>query len=283
MNDTFAEYRSYLFSIAYRMLGSVMDAEDMVQDAYLRWQSVDHSNVEQPKSFLAKMTTRLCIDHQRSAQVRRETYIGPWLPEPLATAAPNTEDVVLLADTLSIAFLRLLERLTPTERAVFLLRHVFDYEYREISDIVQKNEAACRQLYRRARQHLVQEAPRFDTDWSQQQTIVHAFWEACQQNDAAALRDILAEDVVMWSDGGGRVTAARKPVQSVEKVITFLFGIMRLAPPSYRVKLAVFNHQPAAQVWVDEQLITVMIVDVRHGRIQNIYSIVNPEKLRHLR
>lgn len=282
MDGTFIQYRPYLFSIAYRMLGSVMDAEDMVQDAYLRWTKVDAGLIEQPKAFLAKIVTRLCIDHLRSAQVTRESYVGPWLPEPLATAAPDSESLVLIADTLSLAFLRLLERLTPNERAVYLLRHVFDYEYGEISEIVEKSEAACRQLFRRARQHLTSQEARFDTQWAEQEALVNAFWEACQQNDTESLRSILAEDVVMWSDGGGKVTAARKPVKSVEKVITFLFGIMRLAPPSYRVKFGVCNHQPAAQVWVDGQLISVMIVDVRHGRVQNIFTVLNPDKLRHL-
>lgn len=282
--DTFNSYRAYLFAIAYRMLGSVMDAEDMVQETYLRWQNSDAAAIESPKSYLAAIITRLCIDHLRSAKVQRETYMGEWLPEPLLLdPLPPQEDMAALADTLSIAFLVLLETLSPTERAAFLLREVFDYEYAEIAEMVGKSEANCRQMVRRARQHLADGRPRFQSTPEEQQHIVYQFAQACVQGDMAGLLALLAEDVVEYSDGGGKVVAAIKPVHGADKVARFFLGLMKKLPDTLAYKLAIANGRPAILSYLDGEPINVTILDIDDGRIQRIYNIVNPDKLRHIK
>ncbi|MEM7334603.1 MAG: RNA polymerase sigma-70 factor [Chloroflexota bacterium] len=284
-NETFPQYQPYLFSIAYRMLGSVMDAEDMVQEAWLRWQKSNQTQVESPKSFLASVVTRLCIDHLRSAKVRRESYIGPWLPEPLLSEPESNdgEAIMMLADNVSYAFLQLLERMTPTERAVYLLRHVFEYEYKEISLIVEKSEAACRQIFRRARQHLTADQPRFDMNWEAQQLLLGQFWQACLENDVQSLQSILAEDVIFYSDGGGKAKAARRPVQSKSKVLSFLLGLIRLAPADFQARPAIINGQMGAVGEVNGRIFNIFVFYMRNGRIQNIYSVLNPDKLKHIK
>ncbi|GIK56233.1 MAG: RNA polymerase sigma-70 factor [Chloroflexi bacterium] len=282
--DTFNSYRAYLFAIAYRMLGSVMDAEDMVQETYLRWQNSAAAAIESPKSYLAAIITRLCIDHLRSAKVQRETYMGEWLPEPLLLdSMPAQEDMAALSDTLSIAFLVLLETLSPTERAVFLLREVFDYEYAEIAEMVGKSEANCRQMVRRARQHLADGRPRFQSTPAEQQHIVYQFAQACVQGDMTGLLALLAEDVVEYSDGGGKVVAAIKPVHGAEKVARFFLGLMKKLPDTLAYQLAIANGRPAILSYLDGEPINVTILDIGDGRIQRIYNIVNPDKLRHLK
>lgn len=284
MNETFTQLQPYLFSIAYRMLGSVMDAEDMVQEAWLRWQKSDQQQVASSKAYLASITTRLCIDHLRSAKVQRESYIGPWLPEPLVSNATTDdgERMMLLADNVSFAFMQLLERLSPTERAVYLLRHVFDYEYREISEIVEKSEAACRQIFRRARQHLAAEKPRFDNSLAEQQAIMGRFWQACLEQDVATLKTIVAEDVTIYSDGGGKVFAARRPVHSFDNVVRFLFGLMRLATDAHQLVPVTINGQSGAVTLFNGRIYNIFVFDVRNGRVQNIYSVLNPDKLQHI-
>lgn len=279
----FTEYRAYLFSIAYRMLGSVMDAEDMVQDTFLRWQQVALSNVESPKSYLATIITRRCIDHLRSAKVQREQYIGTWLPEPLLVeTAVLPADHLTLAESLSMAFLVMLETLSPTERAVFLLREVFDYGYEEISTIVQKSESNCRQIVRRAKQHLTAGRPRFDAQPDAQQQILAEFMQACIGGELDSLMALLAEDVVHYSDGGDKVFAAKKPVVGAEMVARFILRIIQQAPENVSTKFSTANGQPAFVIRVDGRSYGIMIFDVRNGRIQNIYTVVNPDKLKHI-
>jgi RNA polymerase sigma-70 factor (ECF subfamily) len=283
MTNTFTQYRAYVFSIAYRMLGSVMDAEDMVQETFLQWRKVDQAEVESPKSYLATIVTRLCIDHLRSARVQRETYVGPWLPEPLVTeTGPSAEGMTALSDSLSTAFLVLLERLTPTERAAFLLREVFAYDYAEVANIINKSEANSRQIVRRARQHIQDRRPRFDPSPSDQTELLQEFMQACTNGDMSGLMALLAEDVVEYSDGGGKVYAALKPIYGAEKVARFLFALTRQAPAESSAEVGQVNGQPALFLYVAGQLFGVMTMDVVDGRIQNIYSVVNPDKLRHL-
>lgn len=283
MNEPFTQYRPYLFSIAYRMLGSVMDAEDMVQEAWLRWQKSNQRTVQTPKSFLAAITTRLCIDHLRSAKVQRESYFGQWLPEPLLSeSTEDGEAMMLVADNVSFAFLRLLERLSPTERAVFLLRNVFDYEYSEIAEVVEKSEAACRQLYRRARQHLADERPRFDHDLAEQKQVMGQFWQACLESDVQALKRLVAEDVVFYSDGGGKATAALNPIYSAEKVIRFVVALVKQAPEGLALHQTMVNAQPGVMVTVNGRLFNIFVLDIRNGRVQTIYSVLNPDKLQHI-
>jgi RNA polymerase sigma-70 factor (ECF subfamily) len=283
MTDTFTQYRAYAFSIAYRMLGSVMDAEDMVQETFLQWRKVDQSEVESPKSYLATIVTRLCIDYLRSARVQRETYVGPWLPEPLVTeTGPSAEGMTALSDSLSTAFLVLLESLTPTERAAFLLREVFAYDYAEVAEIIDKSEANVRQIVRRARQHIQARRPHFEPSPTDQTVLLEQFMKACANGDMSGLMALLAEDVVEYSDGGGKVHAARKPIIGAEKVAQFLLGITRKAPAESSVQVGRANGQPALFIYVAGLLYGVMVMEVVDGRIQNIYSVVNPDKLRHL-
>lgn len=283
MTDTFTQYRAYVFSIAYRMLGSVMDAEDMVQETFLHWRKVDQAEVKSPKSYLATIVTRLCLDYLRSARVQRETYVGPWLPEPLVKeTGPSAEGMTALSDSLSTAFLVLLESLTPTERAAFLLREVFAYEYAEVAEIIGKSETNVRQIVRRAKQHIEDRRPRFDPSPTDQTALLEQFMQACANGDLSGLMALLAEDVVEYSDGGGKVHAARKPIIGAEKVAHFLLGITRQAPADAAVQVGQANGQPALFIYEAGQLFGVMTMDVVNGRIQNIYSVVNPDKLRHL-
>jgi RNA polymerase sigma-70 factor (ECF subfamily) len=282
-SEHFNDYRPYLFAIAYRMLGSVMDAEDMVQETFLRWQKVPGDTVISPKSFLATIVTRLCLDHLQSARVRREEYIGPWLPEPLlADTAVSSEGSVLLTESVSIAFLQLLEKLSPIERATFLLREVFDYSYSEIAIMLDKNEAACRQLVRRARQHLRANRPRFEANSAASQQLTAEFFQACVEGNMAILLTLLAEDAVEWSDGGGNVSAARRPIIGREKVARLMLGLARQAPAQAETELRFINGQPGGVIFVDGRPFAVLVLDIRDNQIQNIYNIVNPEKLSHI-
>jgi RNA polymerase sigma-70 factor (ECF subfamily) len=264
------------------MLGSVMDAEDVVQEAYLRWERAG-AVAESPKAYLTAVVTRLCIDFLRSAKVRRETYVGPWLPEPLVMAvSPNVEEDVTLSETLSLAFLVLLESLSPTERAVFLLRQVFDYDYAEIAAIVGKSEANCRQMMRRARQHIEAGKPRYDVPLKQQEALVAQFAEACVAGDLEGLINLLAEDIEVWSDGGGKVVAARKVVYGREMVARFLLGIMRLAPDNAESEFAVINGQLGIVARVHGRPVLVMALEMGNGRVQTIRNVLNPDKLQHI-
>jgi RNA polymerase sigma-70 factor (ECF subfamily) len=280
--ESFADLRPYLFTVAYNMLGSVMDAEDMVQETYLRWQRAGEV-ADSPKAYLTAVITRLCIDHLRSAKVQREEYIGPWLPEPLVTAvSPNTEENIALSETLSLAFLVLLESLSPTERATFLLREIFDYDYAEIATIVGKSEVNCRQMVRRARQHIEAGKPRFDVSLTQQETLVTQFAEACAVGDLEGLINLLAEDIEVWSDGGGKVTAARKIVYGRDKVARFMLNVTRLAPENATTELALINGQLGIVARVNDHPVLVMALEMENGRVQTIRNILNPDKLQHI-
>ena len=244
--EQFSQYRSLLFSIAYRMLGSAMEAEDMVQETFLRWQQVPEGEVKSTKAYLTSIITRLCIDQLRSARVQREQYVGPWLPEPLLTEqTPQQSDPTVLAESLSMAFLVLLERLNPTERAIFLLREVFDYGYAEIARIVGKSEANCRQLARRARQHITSQRPRFEPSPEAQQRLTSQFMETVATGDLPGLLTLLADDITLWSDGGGKVTSATRPIHGATNVAHFFLGIVRKIPANYKVRLTWVNNRPA--------------------------------------
>src|SRR5207244_19870 len=242
----FDSARPLLFSIAYRMLGSVMDAEDLVQDAYLRWQEAPEAEVRSPHAYLATIVTRLAINHLRSARAKREAYVGPWLPEPLVTdQAADPSTAVELAESLSMAFLVLLERLSPIERAVFLLHEVFDFEYAEIARIVDKTEANCRQLLARARKRMGESRARFQADPAQAKRLTQRFTEASVAGDLDGLLAVLAEDITLWADGGGKAKgAALKPVYGAASVARFVLGIMsRVVPVETIVRPAQINGQ----------------------------------------
>ena len=279
--DVFESYRPLLFSIAYRMLGSVMEAEDLVQESYLRYSATDPATIKSAKAFLSTIITRLCLDHLKSAQVQRENYVGPWLPEPLLSSeAP--EQILHQKESITMAFLVLLETLSPTERAVFLLRDVFEYPYAQIAQILDKKEANCRQLYRRAKGRLRQDRPRFETSPQRQQAIISTAMQALNEGDEAALMTVLAQDIALWSDGGGKVVAAGKPLFGRDIISRFLFGLARLQPEETQFDFAEVNGTESLIIRLEGQIISVMNFICREGKIAEIRSVLNPDKLKHL-
>ncbi len=284
MNSTevFDRNRPLLFSISYRMLGSVMEAEDVVQEAYVRWQGTEDEEVRSPSAYLSTVVTRLCIDRLRSAQARREQYVGPWLPEPLLEEQSlGTADLDAdLDDSLSMAFLVLLESLTPVERAVFLLREVFGYEYAEVASLVGKSEANCRQISRRARQSVAARRPRFESSPEQEERLTEGFLHASLEGDMKALLELLSEDVTLYSDGGGKTRAALNPIYGANKVARFLAGIRGKIPPDFAVRKARVNGRPGFVSYLgDGSPQSVVTFDVLEGRVKTIRLVVNPEKL----
>jgi RNA polymerase sigma-70 factor, ECF subfamily len=289
MVDPVAELRPLLFSIAYRMLGSASDAEDIVQEAFLRFhrETGAGTQVESPKSYLSAVTTRLCIDHLRSARVRRESYVGTWLPEPLLTEeTSDAERHAETADSLSMGFLVLLESLTPVERAVFLLREVFEYDYDEIASVVGKSEENCRQIAVRARRQVQAGKPRFEASKAEREELARRFFRAAGEGDVDSLVGMLAADVVAYADGGGKATAFPRPVHGRDKVVRILRGPAargeRLSVSG--IRLAEINGQPGA-MFLDPDGVPVVAVslDIADGQVQTLHAVSNPEKLEHLR
>lgn len=278
--DEFEQARPLLFGLAYQMLGSVMVAEDLVQETFLRWQGVAGDAVSHPKAYLVTVLTHLCLDHLKASSTQREEYVGPWLPEPLVQErAPDASDALALADSLSTAFLLLLQQLAPVERAIFLLHDVFDYGFVEIAPVVGKSEANCRQIARRARQQLAARRPRFQPTPEQQTLLVQQFVQTCANGDMAALVSLLAEDAVLLSDGGGKAAAALKPILGADKVARFILSVLAKAPPDVSLRFAEVNGQVGLILYTGERPYTVLTVDIVEGRIQTIYIVVNPDKL----
>ncbi len=278
--EIFATYRPLLFGIAYRMLGSVMDAEDIVQEAYLHWQRRGDTPVASPKAFLSTIVTRQSINHLHAARTQRETYPGPWLPEPIvAEREPEMAETTVLHESLSMAFLILLESLTPVERAIFLLHDVFAYDFHEIAGIVGKGEANCRQIARRARQQIQARRPRFDPDPAQRERLTQQFIAACTDGDLSGLLATLANDATLWTDGGGKATAALRPVLGAEPIAAFILGIMRKIPS--RHERTVVNGQPGLIIQTDRGP-SVLALDIADGAIRAIHVVANPDKLRAL-
>jgi RNA polymerase sigma-70 factor (TIGR02957 family) len=288
-------YRPLMFSIAYRMTGSVNDAEDIVQEAFLRLTRAlrDGTSIAAPKAYLATVTTRLAISHLRSARVRREAYVGCWLPEPLVAdelnpvapaTAPDPAERAEMSDSLSMAFLVLLESLSPTERAVFLLHEVFSYDYREIAEITGKSEPNCRQIFARARHHIDAGKPRFDASREQRDEVARRFFEAAAGGDLDALLQLLAPDVVTIGDGGGKGQARREPLHGSQRVARFILGLFRRAQKQGLHGVpAVVNGQPGAVAYDAEgHVVSVFALDIADGLVQAVRSVVNPDKLHHL-
>jgi len=282
----FAEYRPLLFSIAYRMLGSVMDAEDIVQDVYLRWQKVDAADVENVKGFLTTMATRMCIDFLKSARVQREEYIGPWLPEPMPEERDtyrSPADMLQLSESLSMAFLVMLETLTPDQRAVFILHDVFGYSYGEVAEVIGKSESTCRQLASRARQYIRRDEGRFEAPPEYHSELTQKFLSVVAGGDVDGLVNLLAEDVVAWSDGGGKAFAARRPIYGIEQVVRFLFGIKKQADATTRTEIKPVNGRDAVHIYHEGRLYAIMTLQFSdEGKLTGIYSQLNPDKLAHL-
>lgn len=277
----FEQYRSYLFSIAYRMLGSVMDAEDMVQETFLRWEKVDPSHVQSSKHYLSKAVVNLCIDHLRALQAERETYPGVWLPEPIVNSQPQAMmETLMQSESVSMAFLKLLETLTPLERAVYLLRYVFDYEYAEIAAIVHKSEANCRQIAHRAHDNITRQRPRFPVSAEQHEYITRQFIEMCMHGNVEGLIALLADEAILYSDGGGRVKAAMRPIFGAQKVARLIFGILRNAPSNVQYGLRTVNGHTGIVTYIDGKTDQVVTLDIRENQIQTIYVVRNPDKLR---
>ena len=275
--QAFDEYRGLLFSIAYRMLSSATDAEDIVQEAFVRWLQAGEEGVQSAKAYLSTIVVRLCINQAESARARREVYIGPWLPEPILTS-PEVVETAIQGETLSFAFLVLLEQLGPLERAVFLLREVFEYDYPEIAEIVGKSETNCRQILRRARQHLEQHRPRFAASRERQEQITEQFLRASTSGEMQGLLNLLTDDIVFVGDGGGKANVPLKPIHGPARVARGATGGLRFFA-GIQTHLAEVNGQPAIIGYLHGQPCGVLICEIAGERIRQIYAVANPEKL----
>lgn len=268
--------RPLLFSLAYRMVGGVGDAEDLVQEAFLRLHRED-AEVQSPKAFLTTVVTRLAIDHLRSARVRREAYVGQWLPEPLV-AAPPASDQVVHDETLSLAFLTLLERLTPVERAVYVLHELFAYSHDEVAAVVGKSAANCRQILARARRHVDAGRPRFEPSRERREALLARFLDAVGAGDVDALVGLLAADAISYADGGGKARATLKPIYGAAKVAR-LWARLGTQRDAFTVLAADVNGQPGVVGLQDGVAVAVLSVDVAGDRVQSVWAVVNPDKL----
>lgn len=282
----FEEHRQLLFGIAYRMLGTVMDAQDMVQDTYVRWQKAGPEEIRSPRAWLTTTITRLCINHLQLARVQRETYVGSWLPEPLVDErAPDPAEATQLADSLSLAFLVLLETLTPAERAVFILREGFGYEFSEIAAVVEKSEANCRQILARARKHVEERRPRFDASPAETEKLVRPFIAAVRKGDLDALLAAMAEDVVLVSDGGGKAHPPVPPMHGAEMIARMLINVSRknaAETATEDLRLVSINGLPGFVSFVGGRPRRVVAFGFKQGRVHAIFVVTNPDKLRHV-
>ncbi len=280
----FEQHRGLLFSIAYRMLGSVADAEDALQDAFIRWQRASETDVRSPKSFLVTIVSRLCINHLQSARVQRETYIGEWLPEPLVTEPGNDVSRIAEVDeSVSMAMMLLLERLTPVERAVFLLGEIFDYTHAEIGGMLGISEPNCRQLLKRAKQRVRMERPRFSPSGRQHTELLERFYQAAGRGDMDGLLALLSSDVVMHTDGGGKAAALPLPIYGPDKVArASVFGLAKLRMLNPLQRIVEINGEPGIVSYVEGRPQSVFTIEVNDGRVRAVYIVTNPEKLAHL-
>ncbi len=276
--EVFLRLRPALFGVAYRMLGSATEADDVLQEAFLRWRSQPGNAIESPKAFLTTVVTRLCIDQLRSARARRETYVGQGLPEPVSTD-PEPSGSAELADSLSLAFLVLLEELSPAERAAFILREVFGYSYAETAVVLERSEPACRQLVSRALRQIGGRRRRFDSDGRVGEELVVRFLAACAGGDVDGLLSLLAPDVVVWTDGGSKVKSAPRPVVGPGRATRFLINVTKRLPAGAQVRTASINGQPGVVIEEDGVPITVAALDIVDGVICGVRVISNPDKL----
>ncbi len=277
--DVFVGHRNLLFTVAYEMLGSAADAEDVLQETWLRWVEVDRAEVRDERAYLVRIVTRLALNRMRTNARRRESYVGPWLPEPLLTTPDVAEDVEL-ADSVSLAMLTLLETLGPTERAVFVLREVFDFGYEEIAAAVDKTPAAVRQIAHRARAHVAERRPRAEATRTERERVVATFLAAVATGDIQSLMDVLAPDVVLVTDGGGVKKAALRPILGRDKVLRFLDAVS--AGLEAVADVVVVNGAPALRIVLDGELDTVASMVVEDGLVTGLYVVRNPAKLARL-
>lgn len=275
--DEFVAHRNLLFTVAYEMLGSAADAEDVLQETWLRWADVDHDQVRKPRAYLVRITTRLALNRIRTLARRRESYVGPWLPEPLLTTPDVAEDVEL-ADSVSTAMLLVLETLTPTERAVFVLREVFDLPYDDIAAAVDKSPAAVRQIAHRARSHVEARRPRETISDQERTAVVERFLAAVATGDLQGLMDVLSPDVVLITDGGGKKQAALRPIHGVDKVLRFLAAVMP-DDGTASASPTLVNGSPGLRLLLGDELDTIASMRVDDGRVTALYLVRNPDKL----
>ncbi|MEU6591366.1 RNA polymerase sigma-70 factor [Streptomyces sp. NPDC046881] len=284
--DVFEEHRPLLMGVAYRMLGRVADAEDVVQEAWLRWYQADRTDVREPRAYLVRITTRLAIDRLRQVQSRGEAYVGPWLPEPYLTefadTAPDTADRAVLADTVSLAVLVVLESLSPLERAVFVLREAFGYPFAEIASLLDRAEPAVRQLAGRARRHVAEGRPRYEVDPARRRDLTERFLAAAAGGDLEGLLTLLAPDVRLVGDSGGKAKAPLRVLHTADKVGRFLVGVARSGPADLSFRPVEVNGGPALLILSGDKPDSLFQVDIADGRITAVYVVRNPDKLRHL-
>lgn len=284
MLEAFEELRPLLFSIAYGMLGNVMEAEDILQEAYLRLQDVDPAAIDSVEAYARTVVTRLCLDYLKSARVQRENYIGTWLPTPVVTDNATPETHLKRMESISMAFLVLLEQLSPPERAVFLMREAFDYEYGEIAAILGRSESACRKLYSRAKKHLTDGRPRFEISNDQHQALMQRFMATLQSGEVQPVMDLLNEEIAMYSDGGGKVPSVGRVLKGRDIVARFLLGITRIAARGdYELEFTTINGDPG-MIARDRagHADTVMICVFEGEKVKTLYFVRNPDKLAHL-
>jgi RNA polymerase sigma-70 factor, ECF subfamily len=284
--DVFEEHRPVLLGVAYRMLGRLADAEDVVQEAWLRWSGAGRADVREPRGYLVRITTRLAIDRLRQIKARGETYVGPWLPEPYVTefgdSVPDTAERAVLAESVSLALLVVMESLSPLERAVFVLREAFGYPYADIATMLDRGEAAVRQLAGRARRHVDERRPRYDVDPAQRRDLTERFLAAAGEGDLEGLMSLLAPDVRLVGDSGGKSKAPLRVLETADKVGRFLIGAARKSVPGLSFRFLELNGGPAVLALSGDKPDSVFQLDVHDGRIQAVYIIRNPDKLRSL-
>ena len=279
----FEEHRAELFGIAYQMLGSIADAEDILQDAWLKWSLVDARRVDQPRAYLARTITNLSLNKLKAAAVRRETYVGPWLPEPLVTAEQDTGHQVEQTEAVSLAMLVVLETLSPLERAVFVLKEVFGFSFSEIAGMLDRSETAVRQVGTRARSHVQARRPRYDAPADTRRRVTERFLAACVGGDLNQVMELLAPDVTAWTDGGGKIRAARRPLHGAGNVARWILGVLRTTLPELGVHHVLVNGEPGLLVTTAGVPDNVVAADLGpDGRIAAIRLIRNPDKLQHI-
>jgi RNA polymerase sigma-70 factor, ECF subfamily len=276
----FEEHRQLLLSVAYRMLGRRTEAEDMLQETFLRWQKTSEGEIRDTRAFLVTVITRLCINELESARAKREEYFGQWLPEPVLSGTAEYLKMPGIDGSLSLAFLILLQRLTPMERATFLLHEVFDYDYSDIASVLSQNEANCRQILRRAKQHISQDRPRFEASPERREKLLQQFLETITHGDLQGLIGLLTEDVVLYSDGGGKASAVPNPIYGANRVARLLLGATaKLVPRDVIRRFAEINGQTGIVAYHNGRVRAVLTADIVEGRIRNFYIVTNPDKL----
>ncbi|MDZ7692075.1 MAG: RNA polymerase sigma factor SigJ [Balneolaceae bacterium] len=278
--EAFQQNRSELVNIAYGMLGNLSDAQDIVQDAYIKWDDVNIEKVDNPRTYLKTIVSRLCIDRFRSAKHQREEYIGPWLPQPVADSDGELPDSnIQLHDQLTIALLHVLENLSADQRAIYLLHDVFDYPFSEIAELLGKKSATCRKAAQRARESIKSNNPPEASSFQESEQIVEDFIEALRSRDITKLQQLITDDAVMYSDGGGKANAVPKPVESLDKVSKFLISIANKTAGQVSIEQTIVNNRPGFRAYMDGQLQSIWSFDIQDRQIRKIFSILNPDKL----